>query len=225
MRTFSAAAIVPKYAVVLGGVTAAKFALVFFRLWLEYDGRLSQPPRHQVRAVSPSASESKLKKPPHSDHRGLNGGLVLLDGDGMPILQSNATQQTSNFAPALVIHSGPEPGQLLARQPDDSDMEKYCTLQGPSGKGEHRLELESNPRQQEDMIGWEVESRGWTTRHTDGKALLRHDMPGGPSNGRWIAVPREEEGGVWEIWWLEPSPANCEHFERYVEIDLEMVAV
>lgn len=140
----------------------------------------------------------------------------------MPTLQSNATQQTSTPRP-LIIRSGPQPGQPLAYQTDSSDSDKYCTLQGPSGKGEHRFELAADPHQPEDMIGWEIESTHWTTQQTDGKTLLRYDMPEGSSRRRWTAVHAEEEG-VWEIWWFEPSPANCEDFERYVGIDLELIA-
>ena len=52
---------------------------------------------------------------------------------------------------------------------------------------------------------------------------LRHR---GLDSGFWIAVPEESyDGTTWEIWWLQPSGAIVEDFEKYVMVDIEVVKV
>jgi hypothetical protein len=118
----------------------------------------------------------------------------------------------------LLLELGKEQGTIAA--PQNSSLDLYFSLQGPSGKGEFRLERSMKPGPWDGAIGMSGIFDRWNVKNEHGMLFLRNKALA--DSGFWIAVPEEEEG-VWAPWWYSPNSANLEDFASYVMIDIELI--
>jgi hypothetical protein len=106
---------------------------------------------------------------------------------------------------------------------EEANPMRYYSLQGPSGKGEYRLKVTTDPHPR--GLGLQILYDDWTVFLADaGRLLLRYKDSS--NSHRWIAAlegPDEDGSETWVPWWYSPNAANMEDFPSYVAIDIELV--
>lgn len=120
-------------------------------------------------------------------------------------------------------------GLLNVIIPDDEGAPSkalLATLEGPSGKGEYRLEYASEGElsREESLIGGATEYENWEVVQDGSLCFLRYRDP--TSSSRWIATREDSEDSAetWHVWWISPNAANMEDFAEYVIVDLQLVS-
>ncbi|KAK1972195.1 hypothetical protein LY78DRAFT_650831 [Colletotrichum sublineola] len=156
-----------------------------------------------------------------SDESGLNDATLFLGSDGSLLLKpagAGAAEQP------VVVRSGRSPSTIAVDGP--AGEEQALILQGPSGKGEHRLRASTrvNPFGVGSAIchdAWEV------ARDASGPRLLLRYRNEGFGDRRWVAAPPRVpgDGAAWTVWWYEPLPFNAQDLPGYVGVDVELVPV
>ncbi|EFQ25385.1 uncharacterized protein GLRG_00529 [Colletotrichum graminicola M1.001] len=154
-----------------------------------------------------------------SDESSLSNATLFLGGDGSLVLK---TAGAGAGEQPVVVKSGRNPSTIAV----DGPAEEALILQGPPGKGEHRLR--ASARVTPFGVGSAICHDAWEVApDASGQRLLLRYRNENFGDRSWVAVPPRtpEEGGVWTVWWYEPLPFNAQDLPGYVGVDVEVVPV
>ncbi|KAK1984933.1 hypothetical protein LZ30DRAFT_779436 [Colletotrichum cereale] len=157
-----------------------------------------------------------------SEESGLSNATLFRGSDGSLLLK---TAGAGGAEQPVVVKSGRSPSTITVD--GSAEEEEALILQGPSGKGEHRLR--TSTKVTPFGVGSAVCHDAWEiARDADGRQRLllryRNEDFGDRS---WVAVPPRaaEEEDAWTVWWYEPLPHNARDLPGAVGVDVEVVPV
>ncbi|KAK1996016.1 hypothetical protein LX36DRAFT_659006 [Colletotrichum falcatum] len=156
-----------------------------------------------------------------SDESGLGSAALFLGGDGSLLLETAGAGEQQ----PVVVKSGGSPSTIDVVDGDDATEQRVLILQGPPGKGEHRLR--ASTRVTPFGVGSAICHDAWEVVPREQRLLLRYKNDNF-GDRRWVAVPPrtpEHDGGAWTVWWYEPLPFNARDLPGHVEVDVEVVPV
>ncbi|KAK2029938.1 hypothetical protein LX32DRAFT_651924 [Colletotrichum zoysiae] len=159
-----------------------------------------------------------------SDESGLGDAALFLGSDGSLVFKTAGAG--ADETPAMV-KSGGSPSTIAV---DGPAAETALILQGPTGKGEHRLR--ASTKVTPFGVGSAVCHNAWeVVREEDAsgqrrRLLLRYRNENF-GDRRWVAVPPRvpEDGDAWTVWWYEPLPFNAQDLPGHVGVDVEVVPI